>query len=54
MEELIKKMKDITLEVKENNYPALALYKKFQFKQVAIRKGYYEGTDGILMERKSI
>ena len=43
---------DITLEVRKNNYPALNLYKKYGFKEVAIRKGYYKGIDGILMERK--
>ena len=44
--------KDITLEVKENNYSAIHLYKKNGFKQVAKRKGYYQNIDGILMERK--
>ena len=44
--------KDITLEVKNNNDPAIKLYKKNGFKEVATRKGYYQGTDGILMERK--
>ena len=43
---------DITLEVKIDNLPAINLYKKFGFKEVAIRKGYYNGVDGILMERK--
>ena len=44
--------KDITLEVKENNYSAIHLYKKHGFKKVARRKGYYQSIDGILMERK--
>lgn len=44
--------KNITLEVKINNYPAIKLYKKFNFEKCAIRKGYYQGTDAILMERK--
>lgn len=44
--------KDITLEVKNDNDPAIKLYKKNGFKEVATRKGYYQGTDGILMERK--
>lgn len=53
---LLKKMiqaveKDITLEVKEDNYPAIALYEKNGFIKKAIRKGYYQGGDGILMER---
>ena len=46
--------KSITLEVNKNNIPALNLYKKFEFKEVAIRKGYYQGIDGILMERINI
>ena len=44
--------KNITLEVKIDNIPAIKLYKKYGFEQVAIRKGYYNGVDGILMERK--
>jgi len=54
---LLKKMiksveKDITLEVRENNIPAIKLYEKNNFEKKAIRKGYYNGIDGILMERK--
>lgn len=44
--------KDITLEVKEDNIPAIHIYKKNGFLKKAIRKGYYNGVDGILMERK--
>lgn len=44
--------KNITLEVKKDNIPAIKLYKKYGFQEVAIRKGYYNGVDGILMERK--
>ncbi len=44
--------KNITLEVREDNIPAIKLYEKFDFKKVAIRKNYYNGIDGILMERK--
>lgn len=44
--------KDITLEVKIDNIPAIKLYEKFGFKKISIRKGYYNGVDGILMERK--
>ena len=46
--------KSITLEVNKNNIPAINLYKKFEFKEVAIRRGYYNGIDGILMERKKM
>lgn len=44
--------KNITLEVREDNYPAIHLYEKMGFTKKAIRKGYYNGIDGILMERK--
>ena len=46
--------KSITLEVNKNNIPAINLYKKFEFQEVAIRRGYYNGIDGILMERKKM
>lgn len=44
--------KNISLEVNVNNIPAIKLYKKNGFIEKAIRKGYYQGIDGILMERK--
>ena len=44
--------KDITLEVRIDNYPAIKVYKDNGFEQTAIRKGYYKGIDGLLMERK--
>lgn len=44
--------KNVTLEVKEDNFPAINLYKKMGFTKRSIRKGYYNGIDGILMERK--
>ena len=43
--------KSSTLEVKKNNYNAIKLYEKYGYKKVAIRKGYYNGIDGILMEK---
>ena len=43
---------NITLEVNQNNASALKLYKKYGFIEVAKRKGYYNGIDGILMEKK--
>lgn len=43
--------KSITLEVKKDNIPAINLYKSTGFVEKAIRKGYYQGIDGILMER---
>ncbi len=44
--------KSITLEVKEDNIAAIKLYEKYNFKKKAVRAGYYNGVDGILMERK--
>jgi len=53
LDAFIKKVdKDITLEVKEDNLPAIHLYEKSGFIKKAIRPGYYNGIDGILMERK--
>ena len=54
---LLKKLiesvdKNISLEVNVNNIPEIKLYKKNGFIEKAIRKGYYQGIDGILMERK--
>lgn len=47
-------IENITLEVKITNQPAINLYKKFGFKEVAIRKRYYQGIDAILMEKEMI
>ena len=40
-----------TLEVREGNLAARALYKKYQFEQVGLRKGYYRdtGENAVLM-----
>ncbi len=46
-----KENKSITLEVAVNNEPALALYKKYAFKEVNKRKGYYNGVDALVMRR---
>lgn len=47
-----KKINNITLEVRIDNKNAIMLYKKYGFIDVAMRKSYYNGIDGILMERK--
>lgn len=52
MEKLLAEALDITLEVRIDNEIAINLYRKFGFEKVAIRKGYYNGVDGILMERR--
>ena len=47
-----KNINNITLEVNINNKYAIELYEKYDFKKVALRKSYYDGIDGYLMERK--
>lgn len=45
----------ITLEVNENNLPAIHLYELFDFKEVGKRKNYYKNGDtAILMTRELI
>lgn len=44
---------NITLEVNVNNVSAINLYKKLGFKIIGIRKKYYDGIDGYLMEVKN-
>lgn len=43
---------NITLEVRVSNENAIKLYKKFGFREVALRKFYYGDEDGILMEKQ--
>ena len=45
-----REVTEITLEVRVDNLVAIRLYEKFGFEQVSIRKGYYDGIDGILMK----
>ena len=42
----------MTLEVRESNTIARELYKKFGFREVALRKFYYGDENGILMEKQ--
>ena len=55
LDNLIKKLEgkviNITLEVRCDNDKAISIYKKFNFLEKALRKNYYNGVDGILMER---
>ena len=39
----------ITLEVNEKNVPAIRLYEKYDFKQVGIRKKYYNNEDNAIL-----
>lgn len=57
LEELIKIAKSrgckrINLEVAKSNEIAINLYKKFGFKQVGLRPGYYNGIDALLFTRE--
>ena len=42
-------LKTITLEVNENNLPAIHLYETFNFKRVGLRKNYYNNTDNAIL-----
>lgn len=44
-----EKCTSITLEVNENNKPAIHLYEQFDFKQVGLRKKYYDGIDNAIL-----
>lgn len=47
----LKRIKCITLEVNVQNSIAINFYKKYNFKEVGLRKKYYENTyDAILMK----
>lgn len=43
---------NVTLEVCVENFDAISLYKKKNFKIVSIRKNYYNGKDAYLMIRE--
>ncbi len=56
---LLKKLMDlsrelncisITLEVMEENYPAIHLYKNLGFTQIGIRKNYYQDKNALIMK----
>lgn len=57
LKELINLAKDlkldsITLEVMEENYSAIHLYKNFGFEQIGARKNYYQDKNGLIMTKK--
>lgn len=45
-------VKEVFLEVRESNVPAIALYHKYGFRQIGVRKAYYEAPreDALLMK----
>ncbi len=51
-EAINERVVNITLEVRISNEIARNLYKKFGFREVALRKFYYGDEDGILMEKQ--
>ena len=48
-----KNIKNITLEVNINNKNAILLYNSLGFKEVSVRKGYYDGVDALLMLKEN-
>lgn len=47
-----EKFTKIFLEVSEENIGAINLYNKLGFKVISVRKGYYNGIDAYVMEKK--
>ena len=45
----ISNLSSLSLEVNEDNLPAIHLYEKFGFKQIGVRKNYYQDKDGLIM-----
>jgi len=41
----------IFLEVAENNTAARKLYERAGYKQITVRRGYYDGIDAIIMQK---
>ena len=52
--EPMSKIELITLEVNENNEPAIKLYEKFGFNQEGLRKNYYKGHQNALILSKKL
>lgn len=44
----------ITLEVNENNIPAICLYEKYLFNRIGLRKKYYNNTDNAILMKKNL
>lgn len=42
----------LSLEVNEDNLPAIHLYEKFGLKNIGVRKNYYQDKNGIVMSYK--
>ena len=46
------KDKKVILEVSADNEAAVNLYRSFDFNVINVRKGYYNGKDALVMEKK--
>lgn len=47
--------RDVFLEVRESNLPAIKLYSDNNFEEIGIREGYYsDGEDAVIMQRKAM
>lgn len=49
-----KGVKTMTLEVRASNIPAQKLYEKYNYKQISIRKKYYENIEDALIMQKEL
>jgi ribosomal-protein-alanine N-acetyltransferase len=48
-----RRLREVLLEVRADNEPALALYRSAGFRRVGQRQGYYQdGTDGWVLRRR--
>jgi [ribosomal protein S18]-alanine N-acetyltransferase len=47
---------EVLLEVRADNAPAQALYRRFGFQQLSLRRGYYQpgGVDALVMRRRGL
>lgn len=45
-------LSSISLEVNEENLPAIHLYEKFDFENLGVRKNYYQDKNAIIMLKK--
>lgn len=45
-------LKTLSLEVSEENLPAIHLYQKFGFESLGVRKNYYQDKNGYIMTKK--
>lgn len=45
-------IKNIFLEVAENNHPARQLYKNNGYNEIGVRPKYYDGIDAIMMKKE--